>query len=137
MNTLTTHSPRTSTHRAITPPPFDPYAKACPTRQLLDRIGDRWTVLVLGTLEGGPLRYSSISRAIEGISQKMLTQTLRALERDGLINRIAFPEIPPHVEYELTPLGHSLREVVRSLEDWCMDNMSAVLSSREDFDTNV
>ncbi|MFT0847666.1 helix-turn-helix domain-containing protein [Actinomycetaceae bacterium L2_0104] len=117
--------------------PYDPYAKNCPTRQLLDRIGDRWTVLVLGALERGPLRYSDISRTVEGISQKMLTQTLRALERDGLIDRTVFPEIPPHVQYELTTLGCSLREVVRGLEEWCKENMPAIQSARAEYDTGL
>lgn len=117
--------------------PYDPYAKNCPTRQLLDRIGDRWTVLVIGSIERGPLRYSEISRAIEGISQKMLTQTLRALERDGLITRTVFPSIPPRVEYGLTELGESLSEVVRGLEEWCTANMPAIESARTEYDRHL
>ena len=137
MTTLTTSSQRPPANTGEVPLPYDPYAKNCPTRQLLDRIGDRWTVLVLGALEHGPLRYSGISRAVEGISQKMLTQTLRALERDGLIDRTVFPEIPPHVQYELTTLGRSLREVVRGLEEWCKDNMPAIQSARTEYDAGL
>ena len=79
--------------------PFDPYARDCPTRALLDRIGDRWTVLVVGSLADGPLRFSQLARRVDGVSQKMLTQTLRALEADGLVTRTQYPEIPPRVEY--------------------------------------
>ncbi len=81
-------------------------------RQVLDRIGDKWTVLIISTLNAGPLRYSDLQASILGISQRMLTQTLKHLERDGLITRTAYPEVPPRVEYELTKLGGSLMEAV-------------------------
>lgn len=81
---------------------YSPYAADCPSRQLLDRIGDRWSVLTIGALADGPARYSAVAARVQGVSQKMLTQTLRALERDGMVTRTVFPEIPPHVEYELT-----------------------------------
>ena len=113
---------------------FSPYSADCPTRQLLDRIGDRWTVLTLGALEDGPQRYGTIAHRVEGVSQKMLTQTLRALERDGLATRTVFPEIPPHVEYELTPLGRSLRTVLTSLEDWSTGHMRDVMAARDAYD---
>ena len=94
---------------------YSPYAADCPSRQLLDRIGDRWSVLTIGTLADGPARYSAIAARVQGVSQKMLTQTLRALERDGMVTRTVFPEIPPHVEYELTePGGRSARCSCRS-----------------------
>lgn len=109
----------------------DPYARACPSRQLLDRIGDRWTVLVINALEDGPQRFSQISRRVAGISQKMLTQTLRALEADGLVERTVYPEIPPHVEYELSALGRSLLEPLGALISWAVENLGAVQSSRE------
>lgn len=113
---------------------YSPYAADCPSRQLLDRIGDRWTVLTIGSLVDGPRRYSAIAARVEGVSQKMLTQTLRALERDGLVTRTVFPEIPPHVEYELTDLGRSLRAVLVPLEDWATGNMDTVERSRDRYD---
>lgn len=111
--------------------PFDPYARDCPTRALLDRIGDRWTVLVVGTLADGPLRFSAIARRVDGVSQKMLTQTLRALEADGLVTRTQYPEIPPRVEYELTAVGHTLRAPLQALEEWAKEHMPQVLAARE------
>ena len=116
---------------------YSPYAADCPSRQLLDRIGDRWSVLTIGTLADGPARYSAIAARVQGVSQKMLTQTLRALERDGLVTRTVFPEIPPHVEYELTDRGRSLREVLKPLEDWATSHMEAVAVSREQYDARV
>ncbi|WP_449385920.1 winged helix-turn-helix transcriptional regulator [Cellulomonas soli] len=116
---------------------FDPYVRDCPTRQLLDRIGDRWTVLVVGTLADGPLRFSEVARRVDGVSQKMLTQTLRALERDGLVTRTHYPEIPPRVEYELTEAGRTLQEPLRALELWAERHMAGVLSAREEYDAAV
>jgi DNA-binding HxlR family transcriptional regulator len=108
---------------------YDPY-RVCPSRQLLDRIGDRWTVLIIGTLEQGPLRFSQISRRIEGISQKMLTQTLRSLEADGLVTRTVYPEIPPHVEYELSDLGRTLLDPLEVLRTWATEHMDEVEAAR-------
>jgi DNA-binding HxlR family transcriptional regulator len=116
------------------PRPGNPYAADCPTRQLLDRIGDRWTVLIIGALADGPLRYTALAKRIEGVSQKMLTQTLRALERDGLVIRTVLPVIPPHVEYELSPLGSDLLSTVSVLERWAINHIDDVESAREDFD---
>ncbi|PCN47970.1 transcriptional regulator [Curtobacterium sp. 'Ferrero'] len=113
---------------------YTPYAADCPSRQLLDRIGDRWSVLTIGSLVDGPQRYSAIAQRIQGVSQKMLTQTLRALERDGLVTRTVFPEIPPHVEYELTDRGRSLRAVLEPLEHWATDHMDDVAASRVEYD---
>ncbi|WIB78833.1 helix-turn-helix domain-containing protein [Curtobacterium sp. MCPF17_002] len=113
---------------------YSPYAAECPSRQLLDRIGDRWSVLTIGTLAAGPARYSVIATRVQGVSQKMLTQTLRALERDGLVTRTVFPEIPPHVEYELTDRGRSLRAVLEPLEDWATSHMDEVAVSRGEYD---
>ncbi|GAB2505786.1 putative HTH-type transcriptional regulator YtcD [Corynebacterium atrinae] len=113
---------------------WNPYERDCPTRRLLDQIGDTWTVLVVGALSDGPLRFGELTRRIEGISQKMLTQTLRALERDGLVKRTQYPEIPPRVEYELTPEGHSLREPLKILEDWANAHMSSIITSRKLYD---
>jgi DNA-binding HxlR family transcriptional regulator len=113
---------------------YSPYAADCPSRQLLDRIGDRWSVLTIGALADGPRRYSAIATRVQGVSQKMLTQTLRALERDGLVTRTVFPEIPPHVEYELTDAGRSLRTVLVPLEQWAIDHMDGVTESRTGYD---
>lgn len=113
---------------------WDPYNRDCPTRRLLDRIGDTWTLLVVGALSDGPLRFGELTRSIDGISQKMLTQTLRALERDGLVKRTQYPEIPPRVEYELTPEGHSLREPLDVLKEWANAHMSGIIAARELYD---
>jgi DNA-binding HxlR family transcriptional regulator len=106
---------------------WDPYAAECPSRRLLDRIGDRWTVLIVGALDDGPQRFSALAARVGGISQKMLTQTLRSLERDGLVTRTVYAEVPPRVEYELTPLGRSLQVPLRALEDWAVAHMSEVV----------
>lgn len=115
-------------------PIWDPFDRHCPSRQLLDRIGDRWTVLIVGVLHDGRQRYSEIAARIDGISQKMLTQTLRALERDGLVERTMYPEIPPHVEYELTPLGHALFDPLHTLMTWAIDHMDEIVAAREQYD---
>ena len=114
----------------MTHPAWDPYVRDCPTRQVLDRIGDRWTVLIIGAVSDGPTRFSEIARRVGGISQKMLTQTLRALENDGLVTRTVHAEIPPRVEYELTELGHSLRVPLRALEEWATTHIEQILAAR-------
>lgn len=111
---------------------FDPFDRTCPSRGLLDRIGDRWTVLVILTLQDGPLRFSQIRRRIDGISQKMLTQTLRSLEADGLVERTVFAEVPPHVEYELSELGGTLLEPLDALFEWARSHMPQVLAARRE-----
>lgn len=113
---------------------WDPYDRNCPTRRLLNRIGDRWTVLVVGALGDGPVRFSTISQRIDGISQKMLTQTLRALERDGLVTRTVYPVIPPHVEYALTQSGRSLSEPLGALERWAKEHMAEVIEAQGAYD---
>jgi DNA-binding HxlR family transcriptional regulator len=116
---------------------LDPYAEGCPSRRLLDRIGDRWTVLIIGTLSEGPHRFSEIRRAVEGISQKMLTQTLRGLERDGLVTRTVYAEVPPRVEYELTPAGETLREPLKALERWSVEHFGQVAASWGRYDDSA
>lgn len=106
---------------------FDP---ECPTRVVLDRIGDKWTVLVIETLAPGPRRFSEIRSAIGGITPKVLTSTLRSLVADGLIAREAFAEVPPRVEYSLTVLGQSLREPVAALRRWAELNVAMIEDSR-------
>ena len=113
--------------------PWDPFAQNCPSRRLLDRIGDRWTVLIVVTLDDGPHRFSALAARVGGISQKMLTQTLRSLERDGFVTRTIYPEIPPRVEYELTPLGRSLLGPLRALEEWAVENMSEVVDHQREY----
>ena len=108
---------------------WDPYERDCPTRQVLDRIGDRWTVLIVGSLDVGPQRFSEVARRVDGISQKMLTQTLRGLERDGIVTRTIYPEIPPRVEYELTELGRSLQAPLRALENWATEHTDTILAA--------
>lgn len=99
-------------------------------REVLDRIGDKWTVLVISTLGGKPLRYSDLQASIPGISQRMLTVTLKALERDGLLTRTAFPEVPPRVVYELTELGSSLLDAVLPMAAWAATHHEDVAASR-------
>src|SRR5262245_65533609 len=102
--------------------------------EVLARVGDKWTVLVVTELGKGPKRFNEIRRALGSISQRMLTLTLRALERDGLVTRTVFPTIPPRVDYELTKLGHSLLEPVSSLGLWARQNRSAIEAARRHFD---
>src|SRR6266852_7212770 len=102
--------------------------------EILARVGDKWTVLVVGVLGDGPKRFSEIRRALGSISQRMLTLTLRGLERDGLVTRTVFPTIPPRVEYELTRLGRSLLEPVSTLGLWARQNRSAIHDARRRFD---
>jgi DNA-binding HxlR family transcriptional regulator len=103
--------------------------------EVLSRIGDKWTVLVVSTLGDGPKRFNELRHALGSISQRMLTLTLRALERDGLVTRTVFPTIPPRVVYELTRLGCSLLEPVNALGLWARRNRSAIQQARRRFDT--
>lgn len=112
----------------------NPYIASCPTRRLLDRIGDRWTVLVVGILGQGDARFSELRRRIEGVSQKMLTQTLRGLERDGLVRRTVYPEVPVRVEYALTEAGRTLLEPLRALQEWSIEHLGDVSASQEAYD---
>ncbi len=106
------------------------FAADCPIRDVLDRLGDRWTVLVLKELEDGTLRFGEIRRRIEDISQRMLSQTLRRLEQDGLVARAVHPSIPPRVDYTLTPLGRSLLEPIHQMIRWAVDNHPAIRTAR-------
>jgi DNA-binding HxlR family transcriptional regulator len=116
---------------------YDAYVAECPTRQLLDRIADKWVSLLIGALADGPRRYGDLSRQVAGISQKMLTQTLRNLEKDGLVSRTVTPAVPVRVEYALTPLGQGLLPVMRAIKDWAEANMDAVLAARADYDSGA
>lgn len=111
-------------------------SRHCPSQSVLDMIADRWTVLVAYALKlNGTMRYNQLQSTIEGISQKMLTQTLRSLERNGLVQRTVYPVVPPHTEYKLTELGHSLDDVIGQLAVWSMQNMPEVLTARATYDT--
>ena len=112
---------------AVPPNVFDPN---CPTRQVLDRIGDRWTVLVVLTLLDATLRFTELRRAIPGVTPKALTATLRGLERDGLVERRVFAEVPPRVEYTLTPLGRSLEQPLRAIKDWAEEHIAEIEAAR-------
>lgn len=104
----------------------------CPVRDILDRIGDRWTVLVLDALSSGTLRFTEVRRAIPDISQRMLAQTLRMLETDGLVTRTVFPTIPPRVDYTLTELGRSLLEPLSHLIRWAAASREAIHAARSE-----
>lgn len=106
----------------------------CPARRLLDRISDKWVSLVLAALADGPLRYAELSRTIAGVSPKMLTQTLRTLERDGLLERRITAAVPVRVDYELTELGHSLEPVMRAIKSWAEHRMNDVLTAQSRYD---
>ena len=112
----------------------DVYDKNCPTRHMLDRIADKYTVLVMVFLQDTPRRFSELQRMITGISQKVLTQTLRSLERDGLLTRTVYPEVPPRVEYALTPLGETLIEPLAALREWSEAHIEAVVVAQMEYD---
>jgi DNA-binding HxlR family transcriptional regulator len=130
---------------------YDAYLANCPSRQLLDRISDKWVALVLAALGGGgphrsghgsggeprSMRYSELSRRLAGVSQKMLTQTLRSLERDGLLTRTVIPTVPVTVTYELTDLGLSLHHLMRGIKDWAEEHIDQVLVNRANHGTRV
>ncbi|WP_327681176.1 winged helix-turn-helix transcriptional regulator [Kitasatospora sp. NBC_00458] len=110
--------------------PADVYSAKCPTRQVLDHISGKWTVLVVDALLDGTLRYTELSRRIEGVSQKMLTQTLRGLEADGFVTRTVHPTVPPRVEYDLTELGRSLAEPITALRRWTETHINEIERAR-------
>jgi len=129
---------------------YDAFLANCPSRQLLDRISDKWVALILAALgsdsphpradcvgEPRSMRYSELSRRLAGVSQKMLTQTLRSLERDGLVTRTVTPTVPVTVTYELTDLGLSLQHLMYGIKVWAEAHMDEVLSNREKYDNRV
>lgn len=122
------------TRDAADAPQASVYAEACPSRAILELIADKWTLLILPALKRGPMRNGDLMRLIGGVSQKMLTQTLRELERNGLVVRRDFQEVPPRVEYALTELGVSLADTVRKLDSWAEANISHVLAARTAFE---
>ncbi len=120
----------TSKRPTAAPPPVDD----CPVREVLDRVGDKWSVYVIYLLGDGTRRFSELKRSIDGISQRMLTVTLRGLERDGLVTRTIYPEVPPRVEYTLTALGETLLGTVCSLVDWAEEHRGDIDDARERYD---
>jgi DNA-binding HxlR family transcriptional regulator len=110
------------------------YSADCPTRQILDRVGDKWAVLILLLLREQPMRFNQLRRTIEGISQKMLSQVLKSLERDGLIRRRAIATVPVTVEYSITPLGATLAAAVDPLRDWAERHLRDVLVAQRRYD---
>lgn len=108
-----------------------------PVTDVLARIGDKWTVFVVRLLSNGPMRFNEMRRSIHGISQRMLTLTLRGLERDGLVTRTVYPTIPPRVDYELTELGRTLIETLTALGDWAFKNHAAIEKARKEFDARA
>ncbi|WP_433466846.1 winged helix-turn-helix transcriptional regulator [Spirillospora sp. CA-128828] len=115
----------------------DAYLAACPSRQILDVLANKWTMLVMGALSGGPMRFGELRRRLDGVTQKMLTQTLRTLERDGLVTRTVYPTIPPKVEYAATGLGESVTALMHAIRTWSEENINAVLDARDDYDARA
>ena len=113
---------------------YDVYEERCPTRLVLDRLADKWALLILDRLHEGPVRFNQLRREIKGVSQKVLSQTLKKLERDGLVSRAAFATVPVTVEYALTPLGRTLTDTVAALAHWAERNMDAVLAAQAAYD---
>jgi DNA-binding HxlR family transcriptional regulator len=111
------------------------YAADCPTRKILDRVGDKWAVLILLLVRDDAMRFNALRRSIEGISQKMLSQVLKSLERDGLIRRRVFATVPVTVEYSITPLGKTLAGAVDPLRDWAESNLKEVLAAQRRYDS--
>ena len=139
-----------SQKRARAKEEYDAFLALCPSRQLLDRISDKWVTLILAALGRGggspdgdcageprAMRYSELSRRLSGVSQKMLTQTLRSLERDGLLTRTVTPTVPVTVTYELTDLGLSLQNMMQGIKAWAETHMDDVLANRESYDDRV
>jgi DNA-binding HxlR family transcriptional regulator len=116
-------------------PPKPDHSDCRAVASVLARVGDKWSVFVIMTLTDGPRRFNDLKRTIGGISQRMLTLTLRGLERDGLLTRTVFPTIPPRVDYELTDLGRGLAEPVKALGEWAFAHLPEIEGARTDFDT--
>jgi len=109
----------------------------CEVRQILDRIADKWSLLAIALLEGRTLRFTELRRKIDGISQRMLTVTLRQLERDGLVRRTVYPVVPPRVDYELTPLGTTLLDTIQALVTWTEEHQNEIAAARADYDVRA
>lgn len=116
---------------------YDVFDDRCPTRMVLDRLADKWALLVLDRLRDGPVRFNNLRRDIRGLTQKVLSQTLKRLERDGLIERTVHPTVPIRVDYALSPLGQTLTETVAAFAHWAESNMEAVLAAQAAYDATM
>ena len=123
--------------RAKTVPAYNVYSQDCPTRTVLDIVADKWTSLLIVALVPGTKRFQQLKREIGGITQKMLTQTLRSLERNGLVDRRAYATVPPRVEYTLTRLGHTLSETLEALQDWSVAHVGEIQRARKLMDARL
>ena len=123
--------------RAKTALAYNVYSQDCPTRTVLDIVADKWTSLLIVALVPGTKRFQQLKREIGGITQKMLTQTLRSLERNGLVERRAYATVPPRVEYTLTRLGHTLSETLEALQDWSVAHVEEILRARKLMDARL
>jgi len=123
--------------RAKTALVYNVYSQDCPTRTVLDIVADKWASLLIVALVPGTKRFQQLKREIGGITQKMLTQTLRSLERNGLVERRAYATVPPRVEYTLTRLGHTLSETLEALQDWSVAHVGEILQARKLMDARV
>jgi DNA-binding HxlR family transcriptional regulator len=117
--------------------PWDVYLRSCPCREVLDLVANKWTALVLGALGRHPHRFGELRRAVDGISQKMLTQNLRSLERDGLVTRTVYPTTPPTVEYAHTELGAEITVYLDAISTWTVGNFDRIRAAREAYDTRT
>lgn len=124
-------------HRIDTAPDGLALAGCRNVAPVLNRVGDKWSMLIVMILAAGPKRFNELKRAIDGISQRMLTLTLRGLERDGLVSRTVEPTIPPKVTYELTGLGHSLKEPVEALGQWSIAHIDCIRAAQQRFDSRI
>jgi DNA-binding HxlR family transcriptional regulator len=129
MSGTNTGVPSVLAHELPRPVPADEFA-ACPVGDVFRRVGDKWSMLLVVLLGGRPYRYNELHRAIEGISQRMLTRTLRGLETDGLVRREVLPTVPPSVEYSLTPLGRTLLQPLSALADWAVRHEAEINEAR-------
>ena len=116
---------------------WNPYVAECPSRRVLDRIADKWSLLILAKLTGGPVRFNELRRTIQGLSQKVLSQGLKNLERDGLVTRTAIATVPVTVEYAITPTGMRLAERAQDLINWATDNMPAIIQAQTTYDNRA
>jgi len=116
---------------------YNVYSQCCPARMVLDRLADKWSLLLIGRLRGGSVRFNQLRREVEGISQKVLSQTLKKLERDGLVDRRAYPTVPVTVEYSLTTLGETLSATIESLSHWAESNIEAVVAAQRQYDAQL
>jgi len=112
-------------------------AEACPVQEVLERVAGKWSILIIVAASAGPIRFTELERAIPSVSRRMLTLTLRNLERDGLVTRTVYPTVPPKVEYELTPMARELRAALLTLTDWAEHHRTSIIAARAEYDARV